>query len=149
MNVYDFHFWRSRRGGQGVFFDIKKGAKSFFVVQKGGENFFLEKKGGLRVFSERRKGGGEDFFYWSKIPKTRLGYLMNFDRSLNRFISSGLIPKMGLMTWAQIQQEARVCWVKFDTLIYFNDASSLWLRQWLVASRNSEKNSNFEVYPVL
>ena len=30
MNVDDLHFWRRRRGGQGVFFGIKKGGEEFF-----------------------------------------------------------------------------------------------------------------------
>ena len=47
MNVDDLHFLISRRGGQGVFFDIKKGGEEFFRGEKGGrELFFGEKKGG-------------------------------------------------------------------------------------------------------
>ena len=57
MNVDDLHFWRSRQGWQGVFFDIKKGEKSFFVVKKGGEDFSSEKKRGAKSFFRKKKGG--------------------------------------------------------------------------------------------
>ena len=40
MNIDDLHLGRSRKGGQGVFFEVKKG----------GENFFLEKKRGAKSF---------------------------------------------------------------------------------------------------
>ena len=54
----DLHFWRRRRGSQGVFFDVKKwGEEFFFRGKKGGETFFLRIKGGLRVFFWKKKGG--------------------------------------------------------------------------------------------
>ena len=41
MNVDDLHFWRRGRGGQGVFFGIKKGGEDFFRGKKGERKLFL------------------------------------------------------------------------------------------------------------
>ena len=57
MNVGDLHFLRSGKGGQGVFFDIKRGAKSFFRGKKGGRELFLGEKDGAKSFSWKKKRG--------------------------------------------------------------------------------------------
>ena len=44
--------------GEGSFFRYKKGGQRVvFEVKKGGDNSFLEKKRGLRVFFGKKKGG--------------------------------------------------------------------------------------------
>ena len=81
MSEDDLHLWRIRRGGQEVFFNIKRGAKSFFRAKKGGRKLFLGEKKGAKSFFGKKKGGLR-VFYWSKIPKTRPRHPANFGRSL-------------------------------------------------------------------